>query len=523
MTLDEALAALTPDVRFPKYALPTAVKKRRRETLEEARYAALLDLAESVKPTLKLACDIVDALAEYGSDAELVALWSSHPASRVRRHAGEVILKSSGRSALFEAFEPSFLASLDPNLCCDPLFIENVATRKWGMEQARDELLALATGALLQEQSAPESFRRLAPLFDEAALAAETGAERAHSILRALLARAGRFREPPMRGWLHELSPLIQGGEPLDGQWIDLLARLLDRRPFIATAATVLEIHPHDRATDVLMARAEKGNQLPMVWESIDALGRRRAKRAVPLLRSLLGRGFDIGTTRSITEALLAIDNPPVTVVASEKKALQRPLNPLQPPTLPSVEITRRIRETWNRIESWLATNAPRVLRGLGDPASAAAISAAEETMGFRFPPDFRASLAVHDGEKTDVGAIKGLRLNSLEDLLSDWEIMEELRQSGTFDDSPSPEGLKPGHWNRGWLPVASDGGGNSLSMDLDPAAGGVAGQIFFFDHEQGPEPIVASSFGDWLARYAADLENEKVIVRAGSLEPVGG
>ena len=180
------------------------------------------------------------------------------------------------------------------------------------------------------------------------------------------------------------------------------------------------------------------------------------------------------------------------------------------------------VREIWQRIERWLETNAPpRVLRGLAPPASEEDIANAEDELGYRFPADFRASLFIHDGERKDVGSIKGLRLNSLKELLVDWRTMEELLRDGEFSqfgDEVGPTGLKPGHWNRGWVPVASDGGGNSYSMDLDPGGAGTAGQMFFFDHEQGPGTVEAKSLLEWLGHYADELEAGRVRVRAGGL-----
>ncbi len=175
---------------------------------------------------------------------------------------------------------------------------------------------------------------------------------------------------------------------------------------------------------------------------------------------------------------------------------------------------------SWERLESWLHAHAPRIAAGLGAAAPIAAIEAAEREIGFPFPEDFRRSLRVHDGERVDVGSVAGMRLNSLEAMLDDWRAMERLRQDGAFEPPPgldstdfesvrgmveaiadkarawvaaaerSPRrpstseppsmylALRGGHWNRGWIPIASSGDGNSFSLDLEPSEAGTVGQV---------------------------------------------
>jgi cell wall assembly regulator SMI1 len=191
---------------------------------------------------------------------------------------------------------------------------------------------------------------------------------------------------------------------------------------------------------------------------------------------------------------------PPAAAVASP---------PLPPPTPVDEETRQHVASLWNRIHAHLAVNDSYVRAHLGPPATEAQIRALEEAIGYRLPADYRASLAIHDGQKEGfVGAMDGLSLNSLEETLQDWRVMEELLRAGAFDEPcESPEeGLQAGWWNRGWLPIVSDNG-NSINIDLAPAADGVVGQVFFFDHEQGAGPVRANSFAAWLEQVAEELE----------------
>ena len=185
--------------------------------------------------------------------------------------------------------------------------------------------------------------------------------------------------------------------------------------------------------------------------------------------------------------------------------------NELPPPTPVDEETRQHVASLWNRIHAHLAVNDSYELSHLAPPATEAQICALEEAIGYRLPADYRASLAIHDGQQEDfVSVIDSLSLNSLRETLEEWRVMEELLRAGTFEDyAPSElpeEGLLAGWWNRGWLPIVSDNG-NSINIDLDPADDGVVGQVFFFDHEQGAGPVLAHSFAEWLEQVAEELE----------------
>lgn len=179
------------------------------------------------------------------------------------------------------------------------------------------------------------------------------------------------------------------------------------------------------------------------------------------------------------------------------------------------------LHDAWQRIEAWLSVNAPRVHKGLGEPASEQSIVAVERELGFALPAEYRASLQIHDGERKDVGAIRGWRLNSLRDLIEEYRMMSQVLRSESFSkyaDERNELGLRPGYWHPRWIPIASDRSANHYLMDLDPAPEGTLGQIFVFDHEQGPEQLEARSIGEWLLRYAEALEGGQVALQSGEL-----
>ncbi len=172
------------------------------------------------------------------------------------------------------------------------------------------------------------------------------------------------------------------------------------------------------------------------------------------------------------------------------------------------------VRTAWRRIDAWLAGHHPD---GEDVLASGANDDALERCLGFGIPEMLRASLLAHDGESSDaVGILRSFVLHSSAEILADWRSMLEL-EAGLSDDENTPldaiEGVKFKHWHRGWLPIAADGTGNSLCVDLDPGPGGTPGQIILRDHEVGPTEVLAPDLRSLLERIAAEMEAGKIHV----------
>ncbi|BDI33991.1 glucan synthase [Capsulimonas corticalis] len=179
------------------------------------------------------------------------------------------------------------------------------------------------------------------------------------------------------------------------------------------------------------------------------------------------------------------------------------------------------INTSWERIEAWLGQNAPDILAGLASGATDAEIDAAEKVLGVEFPDDIRESYKRHNGQIRDKNYIAiGGPLYDYHDLLPlngiamDWRVWNNLLVAGTFDDidsDPSP-GIKTDWWNAKWIPLTSNGSGDHYCMDLDPAPGGIVGQIITMWHDAPEREVVARSFGEWIAQLAQDLEDGRQV-----------
>src|SRR5262245_38064230 len=96
--------------------------------------------------------------------------------------------------------------------------------------------------------------------------------------------------------------------------------------------------------------------------------------------------------------------------------------------------------------------------------------------IGMKFPPELRESLAVHAGQRQSDAAFGQWELFDLERVTSRWDSLAERVASGQFPDHDEPHiqirgPVRPRWWDRAWIPVAADGTGDLLAVDLNPPA----------------------------------------------------
>lgn len=167
------------------------------------------------------------------------------------------------------------------------------------------------------------------------------------------------------------------------------------------------------------------------------------------------------------------------------------------------------MKETWDRIERWFAENAPQFRIRLLPGVSVAEIEALEADLSVRLPESFRASLLIHNGQH---GLAKPLveewQLASVADIRREWGLMQDIYDRGTFIDTAVKAigAVQPVWWLPQWIPIAYNGAGDLLCLDMAPALGGKVGQIVTFWHTQETRRVVAPDFGEWLATFADDL-----------------
>ena len=174
------------------------------------------------------------------------------------------------------------------------------------------------------------------------------------------------------------------------------------------------------------------------------------------------------------------------------------------------------ISDVWQRIDRWLGVNAPEVLNVLQPGATEAEIRETEKFLSVEFPDDVKDSYRIHNGQSNEkVGFIKGLEFLSLKRIRDEWTNWKDLLDSGAFEDweSESEKEIQADWWNRKWIPLTHDWGGNHECLDLTPTEYGKVGQIISMWHDDGARQVIAESFSHWLEQFAEELEAGKYIL----------
>ncbi|WEH16554.1 SMI1/KNR4 family protein [Streptomyces sp. VNUA24] len=141
--------------------------------------------------------------------------------------------------------------------------------------------------------------------------------------------------------------------------------------------------------------------------------------------------------------------------------------------------------DSWYRMETWLAANAPYTYAKLAPPAEPAAITAAEKAIGLTFPDPLTESLLRHDGTNHAVLLPPFWMPLSTHDILETWTMRTEIHASifGDTQDGDAEAEYGP-WWHRQWIPFAENGGGDELVIDQRPTRySGRVGDAF---HEEG-------------------------------------
>ncbi len=140
--------------------------------------------------------------------------------------------------------------------------------------------------------------------------------------------------------------------------------------------------------------------------------------------------------------------------------------------------------------------------------------------MGLEFPEDVRESYRLHDGSRQGSYLVlfeRGFILplgSDPEDggsVVDEWKSMCGIadQMAARYGESLTGEVAGPirrTFWNPRWVPLTCDWESHAVCIDLDPAPGGRVGQVIMRRREADVW-VLAPSWSEWLARYAADLE----------------
>jgi cell wall assembly regulator SMI1 len=171
----------------------------------------------------------------------------------------------------------------------------------------------------------------------------------------------------------------------------------------------------------------------------------------------------------------------------------------------------------WKRIEAWLKKNAPDTFAALRPGASDDDVEQAERALGRKLPKPVVDSYKLHDGMRGGAGPlVDEWSLMALATVVREWKTLKKLLDDGTFEGTTADAAaqIKSTWWSPGWIPIAGNGSGDYLCVDLDPEPGGKAGQVISFLHADPHRELVAKDLPAWLAQVADAMKAGKGPVR---------
>ncbi|MDN7853968.1 SMI1/KNR4 family protein [Burkholderia seminalis] len=298
---------------------------------------------------------------------------------------------------------------------------------------------------------------------------------------------------------------------------LDLLEHVAAPGPCWETAPTVHDIEPDAECNGMrwgCLSATERGESrvrlLPFQGDGpIRGVAEADALVAIPAGVEVLPAGTPVlflrldGTGARASHAGVTPDET-ANVPAQPRQTSPSPDVPVAGPATPDV------REAWQRIERAIAAHPASLPGGLNGPADDHVLAELPAALGATLPDDVIDSLRLHDGQADpDAVFTESDALLGAQEIVAQWTIWRTLVSGGDFAGMTSePDaGVRDDWYNLKWIPFTHDGSGNHLCIDLDPAQGGVSGQVIRVWHDDELRERVASSYAEWLARVAAERD----------------
>ncbi len=168
------------------------------------------------------------------------------------------------------------------------------------------------------------------------------------------------------------------------------------------------------------------------------------------------------------------------------------------------------MKETLEKLKAQVESIIPGSLALLGDPAKAEELARLEKKFNQAFPEDVRMLYLTHNGEKGYYGMFLGLQLSTLAELEEEWDtwssMPEKVNEQMPSSSTPTSH-IKKMHYNKKWIPICKDFGGNNIGIDMDPDSEGTVGQVINFGAEETDKYVIAKSLEDFLKFISTSIE----------------
>lgn len=169
----------------------------------------------------------------------------------------------------------------------------------------------------------------------------------------------------------------------------------------------------------------------------------------------------------------------------------------------------------WQKLERWIQANAPELHETLQAGASDESIAQLEQQLGVSLPEDYKTFLNLCDGQSGESAAgFYGSELLSVKSVGSKWDRRKKQFDNNAFEGitSEPDQGIRNDWWNSRWIPFTYDEGGNHLCLDLEPADGGIVGQVITWWHDTSDREVRFPNFTAWLGSVLNGVEAGEIV-----------
>ena len=149
--------------------------------------------------------------------------------------------------------------------------------------------------------------------------------------------------------------------------------------------------------------------------------------------------------------------------------------------------------------------------------ATPTALANAEAALGVLLPNDMRTLYKLADGQtENGPSLLDTFSLMPLTEVVEAAAFLNDFFLDGDNAENPDHEPIEADPsirsiwWSRDWIPLMTNGAGDYFCLDLNPAPGGMAGQIIAYFHDESFRSHVAPSLAALLRTVADGLEDRR-------------
>lgn len=177
------------------------------------------------------------------------------------------------------------------------------------------------------------------------------------------------------------------------------------------------------------------------------------------------------------------------------------------------------IKQSIERIHSWLSRYAPKILSSLQGPVETGKLSELQSLVGEQLPSGLIELYSVHNGINPNAMAnlFFGLPFISLENTITQIKSYAEPNDGAIL--KYADPGIKNSFtFSQKRIPIGDDSGACLICIDLDPDLGGKNGQVIVVDYDYLVAIKLANSTEELVAKFSEDLEAGKYSLQEDAL-----